>query len=110
MLTIRNISARFGALRFSHISAAYSTGSHQPVFPIYQVEPSVMSGLAAGVRNVTQNLAEFLDTSIMLIKRTWQPSLLKRKRKHGMYSRLRTRHGRKITLRRRQKGRRRIFV
>jgi large subunit ribosomal protein L34 len=46
--------------------------------------------------------------SILLVKRTFQPSLLVRKRRHGFLARLKSRNGRKILNRRRLKGRKRL--
>jgi len=43
-----------------------------------------------------------------LIKRTFQPSVLRRKRAHGFLNRLKTRDGRKILARRRAKHRTRM--
>ena len=43
-----------------------------------------------------------------MIKRTYQPSNLKRKRRHGFLARLRSVGGRKVLKRRRLKGRRKL--
>mmetsp|Transcript_1604 Transcript_1604/g.2651 ORF Transcript_1604/g.2651 Transcript_1604/m.2651 type:complete len:130 (-) Transcript_1604:90-479(-) len=56
-------------------------------------------------RLLPSTLWDAISSGIMFLKRTFQPSLIRRKRKHGFLARIQTKDGRKIINARRRKGR-----
>ena len=79
-----------------------------PFQRVTSAAPSVAQ-MPAAINPATPGLstsaAELLLSGLMLVKRTFRPNVLKRKRVHGFLARLADRHGRKVLARRREKGR-----
>lgn len=91
------------AAREEEVLAAWGLG---PV----ATETSEADGLQAPAVGEVEEEEEGVSKEKMAIKRTYQPSTLKRKRKHGFLYRAKTRLGKKIMQRRREKGRWRIGI
>lgn len=79
-----------------HLKSTTTNNSH----------PRMNTGSATFFLNFESSI---LSWAIWLIKRTYQPSILKKKRKCGYLKRRLTVGGRNIFKRRRQKGRKRLF-
>lgn len=83
---------------------------HPPLTKLPPVAPTLPSAATYGEGSLVRcpTTSTSTEAAMELIKRTYQPSVIKRKRTHGFRKRLKTPAGRKVLLNRLTKGRRRL--
>mmetsp|Transcript_16898 Transcript_16898/g.38746 ORF Transcript_16898/g.38746 Transcript_16898/m.38746 type:complete len:177 (-) Transcript_16898:253-783(-) len=110
MMTMMMAPRSHGCLSFRELASALWSMVTVP-------RPVILpQGLQGGLPLTTREAASscsnspsILSWAVWLIKRTYQPSLLKKKRQCGYMKRNQSVGGRRILKRRRQKGRKRLF-
>lgn len=85
----------------SFLFPVFSNTLAKVLIPINQLEIAVST--------TTPALIDALTNGILFLKRTFQPSVIRRRRKHGFLTRNRNRNGRKIIKRRIAKKRRYVY-
>ena len=93
----------------THSQVGTKTTGHNFVRALADLGSFFGLGRTATETAVASNSNSMLSWAIWLIKRTYQPSLLKKKRQCGYMKRKQTVGGRRILKRRRKKGRKRLF-
>eukprot|EP01031_Cornospumella_fuschlensis_P041253 gene41253-50348_t len=95
---------------------SYSIGvAASPSFPEISVNnltrwttPFFAPSLQQAILNISTTITGSLFSGLMLLKRTLQPSIIKKRRVHGYLARLADKDGRRVLNRRRQKRRSRL--
>mmetsp|Transcript_117255 Transcript_117255/g.230005 ORF Transcript_117255/g.230005 Transcript_117255/m.230005 type:complete len:124 (-) Transcript_117255:45-416(-) len=110
-VTNRGLSARSISFALNQEHVVFHPNTAQPAFTLGNGSFSpvdlsrTISGLGDGM---VTTLWENIQSGILFLKRTFQPSLIRRKRKHGFLARQATKDGRAILQNRRSKGRRNL--
>jgi large subunit ribosomal protein L34 len=90
-------------------SASLSSWWRFNFLPIKSFQMHMASNNPFVVAEASYNNSNILSWALWLLKRTYQPSLLRKKRKCGYLKRRKTVGGRNILKRRQAKGRKRLF-
>lgn len=93
---------------FNQGSIVFNPRQEVGLFTLGNAQLSAPASLGEMAGSVAGTLWENLQSGILFLKRTFQPSLIRRKRKHGFLARQATKDGRKILANRRAKGRRNL--